>query len=75
MSAADDVDGLVGRAARPGHARTPTARQEFLDLLETLGPDDPRTVRLPQGAGRPPVLTPGPAAPTAGTGMPALGRG
>ena len=33
------------------------ARQEFVDLLEVLGPDDPRTARLPQAAHRPPVLT------------------
>jgi putative thioredoxin len=32
------LDGLLGRVRDE-----PTARQEFLDLLETLGPDDPRT--------------------------------
>ena len=32
------------------------ARQEFVDLLEVLGPDDPRTAELPQAAHRPPVL-------------------
>ena len=40
--AADDVeallDGLLDRVTEDE-----TARQEFLDLLETLGPDDPRT--------------------------------
>jgi putative thioredoxin len=39
---ADDVgtllDGLLERVTED-----PTARQEFLDLLETLGPEDPRT--------------------------------
>ena len=46
----------AGRAPRAG-PDDPAARQEFLDLLETLGPDDPRTTGLPKGAGRPPVLT------------------
>ena len=32
------------------------ARQEFLDLLETLGPDDPTDLALPQGAVGPTVL-------------------
>jgi putative thioredoxin len=32
------LDGLLDRVTDD-----PTARQEFLDLLETLGPDDPRT--------------------------------
>jgi putative thioredoxin len=32
------LDGLLDRVTED-----PTARQEFLDLLETLGPDDPRT--------------------------------
>ena len=32
------LDGLLGRVTED-----PLARQEFLDLLETLGPDDPRT--------------------------------
>jgi putative thioredoxin len=34
----DLLDGLLDRVRTD-----PTARQEFLDLLETLGPDDPRT--------------------------------
>ena len=34
------MDGLLDRVTGD-----PTARQEFLDLLETLGPDDPRTSR------------------------------
>ncbi len=38
------------------------ARQEFIDLLETLGPDDPRTRPLPQGAVRPALLTAGASA-------------
>ena len=40
---ADGVEAPAGRAARPGREDDPSARQEFLDLLETLGPDDPRT--------------------------------
>jgi putative thioredoxin len=32
------LDGLLDRVRDD-----PPARQEFLDLLETLGPDDPRT--------------------------------
>jgi putative thioredoxin len=32
------LDGLLDRVRAD-----PSARQEFLDLLETLGPDDPRT--------------------------------
>jgi putative thioredoxin len=32
------LDGLLDRVRDD-----PAARQEFLDLLETLGPDDPRT--------------------------------
>ena len=32
------------------------ARQRFVDLLEVMGPDDPRTRRLPQAAHRPAVL-------------------
>jgi len=40
----DDVasllDGLLDRVKDD-----PDARQEFLDLLETLGPDDPRTLQ------------------------------
>jgi putative thioredoxin len=32
------LDGLLDRVTED-----PSARQEFLDLLETLGPDDPRT--------------------------------
>ena len=43
VAAADDVgpllDGLLERVKDD-----PDARQEFLDLLETLGPDDPRTL-------------------------------
>ena len=40
--AADGVDGLLdGLLERV--AEDPSARQEFLDLLETLGPDDSRT--------------------------------
>ncbi len=43
VATTDDVgvllDGLLGRVKDD-----PDARQEFLDLLETLGPDDPRTV-------------------------------
>ena len=40
--AADGVEGLLdGLLDRV--TDDPTARQEFLDLLETLGPDDPRT--------------------------------
>jgi putative thioredoxin len=35
----DLLDGLLDRVKDD-----PDARQEFLDLLETLGPDDPRTV-------------------------------
>ena len=58
MAAGDDVaallDGLLERVKDD-----PDARQEFLDLLETLGPDDPRTSRLPQGAGLPALLTAG----------------
>ena len=34
----DLLDGLLDRVRDD-----PDARQEFLDLLETLGPDDPRT--------------------------------
>ena len=42
------------------------ARQEFLDVLELLGPDDPRTDDLPQGPHQPTVLThEGPAGATA----------
>ena len=33
------LDGLLERVKDD-----PDARQEFLDLLETLGPDDPRTL-------------------------------
>jgi putative thioredoxin len=33
------LDGLLDRVKSD-----PDARQEFLDLLETLGPDDPRTL-------------------------------
>ncbi len=41
---ADDLEGLLdGLLDRV--TGDPTARQEFLDLLETLGPDDPRTSR------------------------------
>jgi len=32
------LDGLLDRVTED-----PSVRQEFLDLLETLGPDDPRT--------------------------------
>jgi len=43
VASADDVgallDGLLERVKED-----PDARQEFLDLLETLGPDDPRTL-------------------------------
>jgi putative thioredoxin len=43
VASADDVgallDGLLDRVKDD-----PDARQEFLDLLETLGPDDPRTL-------------------------------
>ena len=48
LAARDDVaaadvgallDGLLDRVKDD-----PDARQEFLDLLETLGPDDPRTL-------------------------------
>ena len=35
------------------------ARQQFVDLLEVLGPDDPRTAALPQGAHRPALLSRG----------------
>ena len=43
-----DVDGRRRRgscwtACSTGSSDDPAARQEFLDLLETLGPDDPRT--------------------------------
>ncbi len=34
---------LLGRAARAGQRGSRAARQEFLDLLETLGPEDPAT--------------------------------
>ena len=44
-----------------GCATTSDARQEFVDLLEVLGPDDPRTASLPQGPHGPPVLRPRPA--------------
>ena len=38
VSVGDLLDGLLDRVRDD-----PSARQEFLDLLETLGPDDPRT--------------------------------
>ncbi len=41
---ADGVDVLLD-ALLPRVKDDPDARQEFLDLLETLGPDDPRTAR------------------------------
>ncbi len=64
--AADGVDGLLdGLLDRV--AEDPTARQEFLDLLETLGPDDPRTAGYRKGLGVPPVLTRGAASAPAGT--------
>jgi putative thioredoxin len=39
---ADGVEGLLG-GLLDRVTEDPAARQEFLDLLETLGPDDPRT--------------------------------
>ena len=53
---ADGVDVLLD-ALLPKVKDDEEARQEFLDLLETLGPDDPRTAPVPQGAGRPAVLS------------------
>ena len=41
---ADGVDVLLD-ALLPKVKDDEAARQEFLDLLETLGPDDPRTAR------------------------------
>jgi thioredoxin-like negative regulator of GroEL len=38
VSVGDLLDGLLDRVRDD-----PSARQEFLDLLETLGPDDSRT--------------------------------
>ena len=57
----DGVDVLLD-ALLPRVKDDSDARQEFLDLLETLGPDDQRTAPLPQGTGRPAVLNdpPGP---------------
>jgi len=39
---ADGVDALLD-ALLPKVKEDEASRQEFLDLLETLGPDDPRT--------------------------------
>ena len=41
---ADGVDGLLD-GLLPKVKDDEAARQEYLDLLETLGPDDPRTAR------------------------------
>ena len=48
----DELDGLLDRVKDDEDAR-----QRYVDLLEVLGPDDPRTARLPQAAHRPPVLS------------------
>ena len=45
------LDGLLDRVKEDADAR-----QEFLDLLETLGPDDPRTATTAR-PGRPALLT------------------
>ena len=55
-AAGDDVtgrlDGLLERVKDDEEAR-----REYVDLLEMLGSDDPRTAAVPAGAGVPPVLT------------------
>ena len=54
---ADDVesqlDALLDRVKGDDEAR-----QQFVDLLELLGPEDPRTADYPSQAHRPPVLSP-----------------
>ncbi len=52
---ADGVDVLLD-ALLPKVKDDEEARQEFLDLLETLGPDDPRTAAVSQGPVRPSLL-------------------
>ena len=52
------LDGLLERVKDD-----PDARQEFLDLLETLGPGRPPDPRLPQGTVLPALLTAGPSSP------------
>ena len=50
-----DVDVTARRPAR-AVKDDEDARQEFLDLLETLGPDDPRTASYRKALASPPVL-------------------